>query len=165
MRGTPASGFLQVGHKLEKWQWRIICWHNVMVKCFEVLVFLLSGFVIGPSFMSISLLVLQVKQFFLRNWPEIWKSEIHPSDFCPIFGEWSELGIPNLTGMFYNEKLLNPAKCQVYSYRFWVITRKPTWGKNIPTTHHSSWVEMNWENTQLSMQIWTNYRSCSPVTK
>ena len=47
--------------------------------------------------MSISSLVLELWQFtFIRNWPEIQKSEIPPSDFCPISGDWGELGIPNL---------------------------------------------------------------------
>ena len=47
--------------------------------------------------MSISSLVLELWQFtFIRNWPEIQKSEIPPSDFCPISGDWGELGKPNL---------------------------------------------------------------------
>ena len=47
--------------------------------------------------MSVSSLVLELWQFtFIRNWPEIQKSEIPPSDFCPIFGDWGELGKPNL---------------------------------------------------------------------
>ena len=33
---------------------------------------------------------------FIRDWPEIWKSEIPPSEFCPTSGDWGELGIPNL---------------------------------------------------------------------
>ena len=53
----PASRLLQIGHKSEKWLWihslpirrhRNILWRSV---------FLLSSLVIGPSFMSVSLLV------------------------------------------------------------------------------------------------------------
>ena len=53
----------------------LICWHNVIVNFFDVL-FLLSGWVIGPGFMSISSLLLELWHFFLRDWPEIWKFEI-----------------------------------------------------------------------------------------
>ena len=37
--------------------------------------------------------------FFKRDWPEIRKSEIPRSEFCPISGDWGELGISNLTWM------------------------------------------------------------------
>ena len=44
---------------------------------------------------------LELWQFyFIRDWPEIWKLEIQPSEFCPIFRDWGKLGIPNLTQMF-----------------------------------------------------------------
>ena len=67
---------------------------------FDVVLFLLSSLVTGPSFMSISLLVLELWQFsFIRDWPEIRKSEIPPSEFCPISGDWGELWIPNLARM------------------------------------------------------------------
>ena len=71
--------------------------HNVIVKFFEVAVFLLSSLVTGPSFMSISLKVVQIWQFsFIWDWLEIWKSEVPPSEFCPISGDWGLLGIRNL---------------------------------------------------------------------
>ena len=64
---------------------------------FDVVLFLLSSLVTGPSFMSISSLVLELWQFsFIRDWSEIRKLEIPPSKFCPIFGEWDKSGIPNL---------------------------------------------------------------------
>ena len=67
---------------------------------FDVVLFLLSSLVTGPSFMSMSSLVLELWQFsFIRDWPEIWKLEIPPSEFCPISGEWGELWIPNLAWM------------------------------------------------------------------
>ena len=74
-------------------------WHDVNINFFDDL-FLLSSLVTGPSFISISLLVLESWQFsFIRDWPEIWKLEIPPSEFCPISGEWGELWIPNLAWM------------------------------------------------------------------
>ena len=67
---------------------------------FDVVLFLLSSLVTGPRFMSISSLVLELWQFsFVRDWPEIRISEIPPSDFCPISGDWGELRIPNLARM------------------------------------------------------------------
>ena len=78
----------------------IIFWHGVNVNFFDVVLFLLSSLVTGPSFMSISSLVLELWQFsFIRDWPEIRKSEIPPSEFCPISGDWGELWIPNLARM------------------------------------------------------------------
>ena len=66
----------------------------------DVNLFLLSSLVTGPSFMPISSLVLDLWQFtFIRDWLENRKSEIPPSEFCPISGHWDELGIPNLARM------------------------------------------------------------------
>ena len=100
---NPASGLLQIGQKSEKWQFFTkvtISRHDVIVKFFDVFLFLLSSLVAGSSFMSISSLVLELWQFsFIRDWPEIRKSEIPPSEFCPISGDWGELWIPNLARM------------------------------------------------------------------
>ena len=64
---------------------------------FDVVLFLFSSLVIGPSFMSISSLIIELRQFsFIRYWSEIRKSEKHSSEFCPISGLWSQLGILNL---------------------------------------------------------------------
>ena len=67
---------------------------------FNFIVFLWSILVAGPSFMPISLLVLELLQFLLiRVWPGTRKLEILPSKFCPIFRNWSKLGIPSLARM------------------------------------------------------------------
>ena len=64
---------------------------------FDVILFLLSSLVTGPCFMSISWVVLELIQFsFIRDWPEIQKSEIPPSEFCPISGDWMKLEISNM---------------------------------------------------------------------
>ena len=71
-----------------------ICRHDIIV------LYLLSSLVSGPRFMSISSLVQELWQFtFIRDWPEILKSGIPLSEFCPISGDWGELGIPNLAKM------------------------------------------------------------------
>ena len=74
-------------------------------KFFDVVLFLLSSLVTGPSFMWISSLVLELSQFsFIRDGPEIWKSEIPPFEFCTKPEDWGKLGIPNLAQM-------SPIKC------------------------------------------------------
>ena len=71
--------------------------NDVIVNFFDIFLFLLSSLVTGPSFMSIWSLVLELWQFlFIRDWPEIRKSEILPSEFCLISGDWGNQGIPNL---------------------------------------------------------------------
>ena len=71
---------------------------------FDVVLFLLPSLVTGPSFMSTSSLVLELWQVsFIRDWPEIQKSEISLSEFCSISEDWRELWIPNLARMFLME--------------------------------------------------------------
>ena len=71
--------------------------HNAIVNFFKVVVFLLPSLVTGLSFKSISLLVLEVWQFsFVRDWSEIQKLEITPSEFFPISLNWCKLETPNL---------------------------------------------------------------------
>ena len=95
---------------------------------FDVVLFLLSSLVTGPSFMSISSLVLELWQFsFIRDWPEILKSEIPTSNFCPISGDWGKLWTPNLARMSLIEFYWFAAKFQDYIfYRFWINKGKPT---------------------------------------
>ena len=92
----------------------------------HVVLFLLSSLVICPSFMSISSLVQKLWQFlFIKNWPEIRKSEIPPSEFCP---RWLRRVKNTKLGTNVSiEILLNAAKCQGCSfYHFWVIKGKLT---------------------------------------
>ena len=72
--------------------------YEVLVNFFDVVLFLLSNLVTDLSFMSISSsLVLELWQFpFIRDWPEIRKSEIPLCEFRPISGDWGKLWIPNL---------------------------------------------------------------------
>ena len=87
---NPASRLLKNGYKFKKCQWR----HNFyMTSSSNFLpLFCLSSVVTNPSSMSISSLILELWQF-----PFIRKSEILPSEFRPISGDWGELGKPNLT--------------------------------------------------------------------
>ena len=73
-------------------------------KVFDVVLFLMSNLVTGQNFMSISSLVMELWQFsFMRDWQEILKSEIQPSEFCPISGDWGKLWVPNLARMSLTE--------------------------------------------------------------
>ena len=46
-------------------------------------------------------MVLELWQFlFIRDWPEIRKSELPPSEFFQISGDWGKLEIPNLAQIF-----------------------------------------------------------------
>ena len=97
---------------------------------FEGFQFLLSSLVTGPNFMSISSLFLELWQFpFIKDWPEIRKSEIPVWLF---FNIWRLGRVRNTKfgTIVSNKMLLNAAKCQSYKfYRFWVIKRKPTGDK------------------------------------
>ena len=94
---NQAFGLLQIGRKLEKWQWyhkfptcryRQFFWRHLVIL---VLLVLSST---APSLISITSLVLEVWQFlFVRNWPKIRKSEIPPSEFCSKYGDCGEQGI------------------------------------------------------------------------
>ena len=96
---------------------------------FDVVVFPLPSLIAGSSFISTSLLVLDLWQFsFVRDWPEIRKSKILPSKFCSI-GQVRDSKRTNVC----NEMLLNAKKYQVYSfYRFRVIKVKPAGDKIYP---------------------------------
>ena len=105
-----------------------VCRHDVIVKFFDIVLFFLSSLVTGLSFMSTLLLLLELWQFlFTRDWPEIWKLEIPPSDFCPIYRDWGKQGTPNLAQTSLMKcywMLQNGRVCSFYC--FWVIKGKPT---------------------------------------
>ena len=103
--------------------------HNVIVHFFDVVSFLLSSLVTHTSFISISWLVLYLWQFsFIRDWREIWKLEIPPSEFCPI----SRLGQVRDTKSSRN--VFNGAKCEGYS----LIKLPPTLPLVLPTSEFKS---------------------------
>ena len=88
---NPASELLLISHQSKKcWQFADMTSSSI---CFDVDVFLLSSLVTGPSFISILLLVLIFLDKWLTRNPE---SEIPPSEFYPISGDWGKLEIPKL---------------------------------------------------------------------
>ena len=95
---------------------------------FAVVLFLLSILVIGPSFMSISSLVLELWQFsFVRDWPEIRKSEILPSEFW----YWDELGIPDLARMFLIKSYKMMQNAKVTAFTVSELLRENQWKKGV----------------------------------
>ena len=77
-----------------------IFWYEIIVKFLWYRWSFWSSVVTGPNFISISLLVLQLWQLsFTGNWPEIWKMEISPPEFCQTSGEPDQLRLPYLAGM------------------------------------------------------------------
>ena len=93
---NPAAELLQIGRKLEKYQRR----HNLLSRphrqiFFSAVLFFLSNLVTGPSFMSMSSLALELWKIwqlsFIKDWPEIWKSEIPSHEFCPVSGDEADL--------------------------------------------------------------------------
>ena len=99
---NPTSGLLQFVHKLIKWQWYRNLWtfcHRQVFLTLSCLVFL--SLVTGPSFISISLPVLELSQFsFIKDWPEIWKLEIPSFEYCLISRYWGKVGIAHLVWIF-----------------------------------------------------------------
>ena len=99
--------------------WSICFW-----SCFVPLV----KFSYWSKFMSISSSVLELWRFsFISDWPEIRRSEIPPSAFWLISGDWAELGIPNLARM-------SLIKC------YWMLQKARVTAFTIS--------ELSWENQQ-----------------
>ena len=96
---------------------------------FDVVWFLLSSLVAGSSLMSISSLVLELWQFsFIRDWREICKSEIHPSEFCPISRDWGQLWIPNLARMSLIEYYWMLQNSMVTAFTIFELFSENNWG-------------------------------------
>ena len=103
--------------------------HGVTVKFFDVVLFLLWSLVTGRSFMSMSSLVLEWWQFsFIRDWPEIRKSEIPPSEFCPISGDWGKLWISNLAKLSLIECYWMMQNSRVTAFTVFEFKGNPTGG-------------------------------------
>ena len=96
---------------------------------FDAVLFILSSLVTGPGFMSLSSLVLELWQFlFLRDWPEIQKSEILLSEFCSISGDWGKLGITNLALKFLIECYWMLENAKVTAFTVYELLRKDQQG-------------------------------------
>ena len=107
--------------------------HDVIVKFFWHCFILFSNLVTGPSFMSISPLVLELKIFsFIKDWPEIRKSKIPPSEFFSVPGNWGKLGIPKLARMSLIKFYWMLQNARVTASTVSVLLRKNQQGVKLP---------------------------------
>ena len=98
---------------------------NDVINFFDVVLFLLSSLVTGPSFILISSLVLELWQLsFIRDWPKIRKSEKPPSEFCPISEDWGNLWIPNLARLSLTEYYWMLQNSRVTAFTVFVLLRE-----------------------------------------
>ena len=94
--------------------------------------------------MSMSSLVLELQQFsFIRDWPEIRKLEILPSEFCLICGDWDELGIRNLARSFLTKCYWMLENARVFTVRE-ILREKQQGGVKLPPPPTQIRVN-NWE--------------------
>ena len=106
----PESGLLQIGRKLEKWQWHynFLTWRNqhFFWRCFVSLVKFSYwstfhvNIINGTGLMTVSFYKGNPKIGNTAVWilPNIWWLErFMNTEFCPISGDWGDLWIPNLT--------------------------------------------------------------------
>ena len=88
---------------------------------FDVVLFLLSSLVTGLSFMSVSSLVLELWQLsFIRDWPEIRKSEIPQSET----GRQGRAMDTKFGTSVSNRMLLNAAKFQGTALTVFELSRE-----------------------------------------
>ena len=105
-----------------------------------------SGFRIAPNWPKLekqqwrhNLLIWRNRQifwrYFIRDWPEIRKSEFFRLNLVWVLTNIWRLGWVRDTKFYtdiHNKMLLNPAKCQGHSfYCFWVIKGKPIEGAGV----------------------------------
>ena len=106
--------------------------HDTNVNFFDNVLFLLSSLVTGPSFMSISL-VLELWQFpFIRDWLELQKSEIPPSEFCPTSGRMRQVRNTKF-GTNVSNKMLQHFRVTSFTV-FELLNQQGGWG-NTPYSY------------------------------
>ena len=167
MSGIRPPGCSKLAKKSEKWQWRqdFPTWHQ-RHSFFDVVLFLLSSLVIGRSFMSISSLVLELWQFsFIRDWPEIRKSEIPTSEFFPVSGDWGELWIPNLTQLSLIECYWMLQNSRVTGFTVFELLRENQLGSKITPSPLPPTLGLNPENPAKLGSLIFSYVGLSWVLK
>ena len=86
---------------------------------------------------QISVLILKLWQFsFIMDRPEIQKSEILLSEFYVIYGDWGELGIPNLTQISLMKSYWMLQNAKVTGFTVSVLSRENQQGSSKITPQH-----------------------------
>ena len=106
---NPGSRLLQVKHKSKKWRWQ----HNLSIRrhhqFFDVIVLVLSSSVTNPSFMSMSILALELRQcLFVMDLTR--NLEIGNTPIWVLSNIWRLVQVRDTKFDInvFNEKLLNP---------------------------------------------------------
>ena len=110
-----------------------------------------------PCFMSISPLLLKLWQFSLiRDWPEIWKSEIPPSEFCLTSEDCGKLGIPKSAWMLLMKSYWMLQYARVAAFTVSELLREKTIrikGLKLPNKHPLSTKYQNKEKKLASLIV------------
>ena len=72
-----------------------VLWHDVNVNFFDVVSLFKFSYWSKFHVNIITYFGVMTISFYM-DWPEIQRSEIAPSEICPISGDWRKLQIPNL---------------------------------------------------------------------
>ena len=108
----------------------MMLYSNVLDSGFFFLLILFTG----QSFISISSLVLELWRFlFIKDWPEIRKLEITPSEFCPISRD--KLEIPNLARLFTLKCYWKLQNARFKAFTISELLRENQQGVKLPPTH------------------------------
>ena len=120
--------------------------------------------------------------FFVRDWPKIGKSEIPPPEFCPICGDWGELGIPDVAWM--SRKYPSPVsrywfkfkKVLCHSQNLWSNLLSRKFSLNLASKFEMTWTlkhrlkstkryhEVNNSKSISYRKIFTWYKCCRSLT-
>ena len=130
-----------------------------LLNFFDVLLFFLWSLLTGTSFMSISWPVLELWQFsFIRNWREIQKLEISPSEFRPISIDWCELETLSLAQMSLTKCYLILQNVNVITFIVSELLRENQQGVKLPPTTSLGLMGIL---VNLVNQVWTSYKTFS----
>ena len=119
-----------------------MCYRQIflMLPSFSCKVLLLVKFY---YYMSISLMVLEWWQFlFIRDWPEIWKTEIPSPKFFAISEYLGKLGIPNLAWMYLMKRYWILQNARVTAFTVSELLRGNKQGVKLPPSPPS--LELRW---------------------
>ena len=94
---------------------------------------------------------------FIRDWPEIRKSEIPPSEFCPISRDWGKLWIPNLVRMSLIEcywMLQIPGLQLLPFLSYW---GKTSWGGSKIIHHPPPQIRVKYLSMKMNWEKWISH--------
>ena len=105
-----------------------LCWYDVIVNFFDIVIFLLSYFVNDLPLMSIKILVVELWQFlFIRDLTRIPEIENTPAWIFSNIWKLKQVWDTKFRLNVSNEKLVSAVKCQAYSFcNFRIISSSPT---------------------------------------